>query len=73
MGYRLKPGDLVKITRASVGIPLYTVGLILQTHKVENTAPFTEELIYHEVQLCIAQQRTVRRTSRDLELINASR
>ena len=69
----VQPGDLVKITRASVGVPLHTVGLILQTQKVENTVPFTEELIYHMVQLCIAPERVVRRMSEALEVISESR
>ena len=48
----MQVGDLVKITRASVGVPLYSIGLILETYKVENTVPFTDELIYHDIQLC---------------------
>ena len=69
----MKVGDLVKITRASVGVPLYSIGLILHTYKVENTVPFTEELIYHVVQICNAPERVVRRMSEALEVINASR
>ena len=70
----MQVGDLVKITRASVGVPLYTTGLILKTHEVKNTAPFTNQIIYHDVQLCIERtQRIVRRMPQDLEVISASR
>ena len=62
------------MTRASIGVPKGTIGLILETHKVDNTAPFTDELIYHDVQLCgLEKMRTVRRMPRDLEVISASR
>ena len=69
----MKVGDLVKITRASIGVPLYTRGLIIKTQKVENTPPFTDELTYHHVQLCTVPERIVRRLPRDLETLNASR
>jgi len=67
----MKVGDLVKIVRSSIGIPIGTIGLILETRKVDNTAPFTDEIIYHDVQLCgLKKTRTVRRMPRDLEVIN---
>jgi len=70
----VQPGNLVKITRASIGVPIGTIGLILETHKVDNTAPFTEEIIYHDVRLCgLENKRTIRRMPRDLEVISASR
>lgn len=68
----VQPGDLVKMTKARIGVPLGSVGLILKTYKVENTVPFTEELIYHDVQLLAAPERTVRRMPKDLEVISAS-
>jgi len=66
----MQVGDLVKITRASIGVPLDTSGLIIKIQKVENTPPFTDELIYHDVQLCTVPERIVRRMPRDLEVIN---
>ena len=69
----LKNGDLVKTTRASIGVPLDTAGLILQTHKVENTVPFTEKLIYYDVQLFGRPQRIIRRIAGDLEPLSESR
>jgi len=65
----MQPGDLVKITRAGVGVPADTVGLILSTVA---TGP-DQRYDYHEVQLCNSKNRVVRRLERDLEVINASR
>ena len=67
----VQPGNLAKITRASIGVPIGTIGLILGTHKVNNTAPFTDEIVYHDVQLYgLKNPRTVRRMPRDLEVIS---
>jgi len=62
-------GDLVKITRASIGVPLGTIGLILQTLA---TGP-NQRYDYYQVQLCNSENRVIRRMQRDLEVINASR
>ena len=68
-GANLKPGDLVKITRAGVGVPKDTIGLILSTVATGPHQPYD----YHEVQLCNSKSRVIRRLERDLEVINASR
>ena len=65
----MKPGDLVKITRAAIGVPINTIGLILQTLA---TGP-DQRYDYYQVQLCNSESRVVRRLERDLEVINASR
>ena len=65
----MKPGNLVKITRAGIGVPKDTVGLILSTVA---TGP-DQRYDYHEVQLCNGESRVIRRLERDLEVINASR
>ena len=65
----MKAGDLVKITRAGVGVPTDTVGLILRTVA---TGP-DQRYDYHEVQLCNSKSRVVRRLERDLEVVSASR
>ena len=62
----MKPGNLVKITRAGIGVPIDTIGFILNTVA---TGPGTK---YHEVHLCDTN-RVVRRLERDLEVVNASR
>jgi len=66
----LKPGDLVKMTRAGVGVPTETVGLILKTVEPRHGE---YGILYHEVQLCNSKNRVIRRLERDLEVINASR
>jgi len=46
----MQPGDLVKITRAQIGVPSGTVGLIT---KVEESGPASQwRIIYYIVQLC---------------------
>ena len=65
----MKPGDLVKTTRARIGVPADTIGLILQTLA---TGP-NQRYDYYQVQLCNSEGRVVRRMRRDLEVISASR
>jgi len=65
----VKAGDLVKITRAGIGVPINTIGLILQT-----LATGPDQLYdYYQVQLCNSENRVVPRLKRDLEVINESR
>ena len=60
----MKPGDLVKIIRAGIGVPKGTIGLILEIHK-----PFG----YCDVQLYgLKYLRTVRRMPMDLEIISGT-
>ena len=67
----MKPGDLVKITRAGLGVPTDTIGLILDT--VEPRSEELYDLEFHVIQLCNSKGRVIRRLERDLEVINASR
>jgi len=62
----VQPGNLVKITRASIGIPIGTIGLIL---KVFTPYPGSQTQALADIQICNAEQRTVRRLERDLEVI----
>ena len=67
----MKAGDLVKVTRASIGVPLGSVGLIVKSHK-----PRAETIKHsiHEVQLYGVKLGCNRRfLSRDLEVVNESR
>ncbi len=67
----MRAGDLVKVTRASIGVPLGTVGLIVKSHK-----PRAETIKHsiHEVQLYGVKLGCNRRfLSRDLEVVNESR
>ena len=65
----MQSGDLVKITRAGVGVPVDTIGLILQTLATGPDVRYD----YYQVQLCNSARRVVRRLERDLEVISASR
>jgi hypothetical protein len=65
----MKVGDLVKITRKSVGVEAGTIGLIT---KVES--PTNNRLLYYSVQLCVPGGMRSRRHTRrylrgDLRLI----
>ena len=67
----MRAGDLVKVTRASIGVPLGSVGLIVKSHK-----PRAETIKHsiHEVQLYGVKLDFNRRfLSRDLEVVNESR
>ena len=67
----MRAGDLVKVTRASIGVPLGSVGLIVKSHE-----PRAETIKYslHEVQLYGVKLGSNRRfLSRDLEVVNESR
>jgi len=65
----MQAGDLVKITRAGIGVPKGMAGLILKTVEPR---PNEYDILYHEIQLC-NENRVVRRLERDLEVISASR
>ena len=64
----MRPGDLVKFMVARIGTPKGAIGLVLKVHPGGNDV---DDMI--DVQICNAQQRTVRRLERDIEVINASR
>ena len=67
----MRAGDLVKTTRAQIGVPLGSVGLIVKSHK-----PRAETIKHsiHEVQLYGVKLGCNRRfLSRDLEVVNESR
>ncbi len=67
----MRAGDLVKVTRASIGVPLGSVGLIIKSHE-----PRAETIKHsiHEVQLYGVKLGCNRRfLSRDLEVVNESR
>ena len=65
----MQAGNLVKITRASVGVPVGAIGLILQTLA---TGP-NQRYDYYQVLLSNSEGRVVRRMRRDLEVVSASR
>ena len=62
----MKVGDMVKITRASIGVPANQLGLIIETNMAESG------FYYHSVQM--SGIKALRRyLERDLEIISESR
>ena len=70
----MKPGDLVKIKRHSIGVPIGTVGLIIdtQTPGGETSNHGYGDLMYYVVQITHKKYGVLRRRylRRDLEVIN---
>ena len=67
----MRAGDLVRTTRAQIGVPAGAIGLIIKSHK-----PLAETIKHsiHEVQLYGVKLDCNRRfLSRDLEVVNESR
>ena len=67
----MRAGDLVRTTRAQIGVPAGAIGLIIKSHE-----PRAETIKHsiHEVQLCSVKLGSNRRfLSRDLEVVNESR
>ena len=67
----MRAGELVKTTRAQIGVPAGAIGLIIKSHE-----PRAETIKYsiHEVQLYGVKVQFNRRfLSRDLEVVNESR
>ena len=65
----MRAGDLVKTTRAQIGAPLGSIGLIIKSHDRRQN-----KHSIHEVQLYGVKLGCNRRfLSRDLEVVNESR
>ena len=68
----MKAGDLVRTTRASIGVPAGAIGLIIETHE-----PRADGALYkiHELRLMAIKSAVKHRRflSKDLEVINESR
>ena len=63
----MQPGNLVKVTQASIGTPKGTMGLVL---KIEPSNFETDvSFLYCKIQICNEQQQIVRRLGRDLEVV----
>ena len=76
----MRAGDLVRIKRASIGVPMDTLGLVTAKREVFDDAPPDGyrrgdfDMTIWEVQMLgAAKQHTRRYMSRDLEVISASR
>ena len=72
-------GDLVRIKRASIGVPMDTLGLLTAKKELFDAAPpdgyrrGDYDMAIWEVQMLGTKPRARRYMSRDLEVINASR
>ena len=69
----MKIGDLVRITRASIGVPVNSLGLVLRERQIFDDFPPGEwegDKVIWEVQMLDCVQRTRRYLERDLELLN---
>jgi hypothetical protein len=66
----MKPGDLVKIPKARIGVPADSIGLI-----IDSFLSSAGRWLIYEIQLCGGERtgNTVRRLAEDLEVISASR
>ncbi len=75
----MRAGDLVRIKRASIGIPMDTLGLVTAKREVFDDAPPDGYrrgdfgMTIWEVQMLGVKSHTRRYMSRDLEVINESR
>ena len=73
----MKTGDLVRITRASIGVPVNSLGLVLRRRHLFDDAPVfrseDRDKVIWEVKMLNCVQRTRRYLERDLELLNESR
>ena len=75
----MRAGDLVRIKRASIGIPMDTLGLLTAEREVFDDPPPDGYrrgdfgMTIWEVQMLGVKPHTRRYMSRDLEVLNASR
>jgi hypothetical protein len=65
----MKIGDLVKITRASIGIPHGSVALIINEYTIDYDEPSENSVFILQLVNNTKLVWQVRRTARDLELI----
>ncbi len=65
----MKIGDLVKITRASIGIPHGSVALIINEYTIDYDEPSENSVFILQLVNNPKFVWQVRRTARDLELI----
>ena len=51
----MQPGDLVRITRASIGVPKDTIGLVVKARAIDDIAPDADEVctLFHVQLLCM--------------------
>ena len=67
----MKAGSLVHITRASIGVPAGTIGLIMKASGPDRFG--RHPIMLYDIKLANGSGRIVRRIARDFEVINESR
>ena len=67
----MKAGSLVHITRAGIGVPVGTIGLITKVYGSDRIERHDTIMLY-DIKLANGSGRIVRRIARDLEVINES-
>jgi hypothetical protein len=69
----VRPGDLVKVKRSTLGVPVGTLGLIIHSYDVRGDYDTNPDEKIHELQLIGPESLFRRYLDRDLEVINESR
>jgi len=69
----MKVGDLVKVKRASLGVSVGTMGLIVCSYDIRGDYDTSPNEKIHELQLIGSKPLNRRYLDRDLEVINESR
>tara|TARA_Y100000310_G_scaffold39123_1_gene36709 strand:+ start:128 stop:331 length:204 start_codon:yes stop_codon:yes gene_type:complete len=67
----VKAGSLVHITRASIGVPAGTIGLITKVYGSDRIERHDTIMLY-DIKLANGSGRIVRRIARDFEVISES-
>ena len=67
----MKAGSLVHITRASIGVPAGTIGLITKVYGSDRIERHDTIMLY-DIKLANGSGRIVRRLARDFEVISES-
>ena len=67
----MKVGNLVNITRASIGVPAGTIGLITKVYGSDRIERHDTIMLY-DIKLANGSGRIVRRIARDFEVISES-
>ena len=68
----MKAGSLVHITRASIGVPAGTIGLIMKAYGSPSSSRWRTSIMLYDIKLANGSGRIVRRLARDFEVISES-
>jgi hypothetical protein len=68
----VKAGSLVHITRANIGVPAGTIGLIMKAYGSPSSSRYPAPIMLYDIKLANGSGRIVRRIARDFEVISES-